>query len=452
MSNKQVQVQVSFTLSILLIVCLIAIGFVIDNIGGVPKIIRIFTGGETSSKISFSIAFTGIITLIAMYRQFLLKTIISTRFAITLLLVIALLTILGTLIIQDEIYETYLNVYGKNISDWIFKLNLNNIFHSYYFGILLATMACSLILVTIKRKPFKLTQIGFTLTHTGTVLILIGGLIGVIWGEKGYIHLTKGKPSNVMKVIQKGKEVGDKNLNFTVSLEDFKVEYYDEGDKISVYERENQDYKYLFSINPATTKEFKLPGGIRTIRIIKKDIYESQEEKVQIPYFEIEVERPQNSQKPKAEESPNSPHHGIDKEMFGSGPVSLILAMGNPLPFESNRYVISYNQRKEPKLFQSILSISDNSGKKITSPPIIVNAPFTYKGYKFYQSNYNPENPNYSGILLVKDPGLLFVYIGFVLICIGVIYIFYIKPKIIENIRLQSITNLEQTNPIEITT
>jgi cytochrome c biogenesis protein ResB len=124
-------------------------------------------------------------------------------------------------------------------------------------------------------------------------------------------------------------------------------------------------------------------------------------------------------------------HHGGIKTGFSSGPVQLILALGNPLFFENNKYGVVFEERKEPKLYESILSIYEGNKRKITSA-LLVNSPVSYKGYKFYQSNYNPENLNYSGILVVKDPGLTFVYIGFILICVGIVYIFYIKPKILE--------------------
>lgn len=234
-----------------------------------------------------------------------------------------------------------------------------------------------------------------------------------------------------MKILKNGREVGNKTLNFAISLDDFKVEYYDEGDKISVYEKDGERFRYLFSINPTKKKEFQLPGGIRTIRILSRNIYESPEEKIKIPYFEIAVEKPKQV-KVMQDNNKNSPHHGVNMNTF-AGVIQLILSPGNPLFFDNNRYGIVFEQEKEPKLFQSILSIYENNEKKITSP-VMVNAPLTYKGYKFYQSNYNPENPDYSGILIVKDPGLPLVYIGFILICSGIIYIFYVKPKLIEKI------------------
>ncbi len=436
--------KVSFRDAGAVVFLLIAIGFAIDKAGGIPKILSDFLQLSIIYKINLFIAIVGILLIIFRARIFLIKILTAPRFAVVTLLTIAIFTILGTLIIQNESYGNYLKVYNKSLVDFFYKMHLIDIFHSYYFSVLLFTLAVSLALVICRRKPFKLTQIGFTLTHGGTILILIGGLLAILYGEKGFLHLRKGeKPTNTMRILKNGKEVGNKNLDFAVSLDDFKVEYYDEGDKIYVYEKEKEGYRYLFRVDPEKTKEFQLPGGIRTIRIIKKNIYESKEENVIIPYFEIEVEKPRGISAIQNTDQ-SSPHHGVSMKSF-SGVVQLILALGNPLPFDNNRYVIVFDHKKEPKLFQSILSIYENNEKKITSP-IRVNSPLTYKGYKFYQSNYNPEDPGYSGILVVKDPGLSMVYIGFIMICLGIIYIFYVKPKIIEKHK-GSKFKIQNTNP-----
>ncbi|MFN7181289.1 MAG: cytochrome c biogenesis protein ResB [Planctomycetota bacterium] len=411
------EVKVTFKIAVIGVLSLIITGFFIDKLGGIPKILSDFSKQSILYKFHFFIAIGGIIMMLWLRRTLLVKILISPRFAVAVLLAIAFFTILGTLIIQNGSYADYINVYGKNIADFFYKFHLTDIFHSYYFGILLFVLTVSLALVIVNRKPFKLTQIGFTLSHGGIILLLIGGLIGIIYGEKGFIHFVKGeKPVNTIKILKNGREAGEKKLDFAISLDDFKVEYYDEEGKISIYQKEKEGYRYLFSVNPSKTKEFQLPGGIRTIRVINKNMYESPHEKIKIPYFEIEVERPRPTNI-SGDSQKNLPHHGIERSKF-TGPVQLILAPDNPLPFDNNNFIVALEQRKEPRLFESILSIYENNVKKITSP-VRVNSPLTYKGYKFYQSNYNPENSAYSGILVVRDPGLFLVYAGFIMFVQG---------------------------------
>ena len=61
---------------------------------------------------------------------------------------------------------------------------------------------------------------------------------------------------------------------------------------------------------------------------------------------------------------------------------------------------------------------------------ISVNDPMTYAGWTLYQVNYNPEDPTYSGLEAVYDPGVAWVFTGFALICVGVFYMFYVEPRL----------------------
>ncbi|GAB62000.1 MAG: hypothetical protein DWB56_02325 [Candidatus Jettenia sp.] len=79
------------------------------------------------------------------------------------------------------------------------------------------------------------------------------------------------------------------------------------------------------------------------------------------------------------------------------------------------------------KHFTSKLRIVDN-GQTVAEKTIRVNDPLKYKGYVIYQSSYDPEAGNFSGLQIVKDPGIPVVYSGFGALCFGVIFIFYVKP------------------------
>ena len=83
---------------------------------------------------------------------------------------------------------------------------------------------------------------------------------------------------------------------------------------------------------------------------------------------------------------------------------------------------------QEAKDFRSTISLIDQSGKIIAQKQISVNDPLVYKGLWFYQSNYNPEDPSVSGIMVVYEPGLWVTYLGFAMIMVGTIWMFYLKP------------------------
>jgi hypothetical protein len=83
---------------------------------------------------------------------------------------------------------------------------------------------------------------------------------------------------------------------------------------------------------------------------------------------------------------------------------------------------------KEVKAFRS--HVTARQGDAVERAVISVNDPFTFGGWTLYQVNYNPDDPTYSGLEAVRDPGVPWVFLGFGLICVGVAYMFYVEPKL----------------------
>ncbi|MCE9583416.1 MAG: cytochrome c biogenesis protein ResB [Planctomycetes bacterium] len=79
------------------------------------------------------------------------------------------------------------------------------------------------------------------------------------------------------------------------------------------------------------------------------------------------------------------------------------------------------------KSFRSSVTVL-SGGNTVHTATISVNHPLSWGGYRFYQSNFRREDPTYSGILVVKDPGLGVAYLGFIMMCIGIICRFYVTP------------------------
>jgi hypothetical protein len=96
--------------------------------------------------------------------------------------------------------------------------------------------------------------------------------------------------------------------------------------------------------------------------------------------------------------------------------------------YKDNNFALLYESTGESvKHFISKLRIEEN-GKTVAEKTIKVNDPLDYGGYVIYQSSYDPEGGKYSGLQIVKDPGIPIVYAGFGFLCFGVVFIFYIKP------------------------
>ncbi|MBL0313481.1 MAG: cytochrome c biogenesis protein ResB [Holophagaceae bacterium] len=104
---------------------------------------------------------------------------------------------------------------------------------------------------------------------------------------------------------------------------------------------------------------------------------------------------------------------------------------GLPKPetfFDQSVGLIYKAKDTEPKDFRSELVVLDATGKQLASGTVSVNQPLIFHGHWFYQSNYNPEDPSASGIMMVREPSLWLVYAGFLILLVGILWMFYLKP------------------------
>ncbi len=106
-------------------------------------------------------------------------------------------------------------------------------------------------------------------------------------------------------------------------------------------------------------------------------------------------------------------------------PQAVMLARGGALVFEK--------RDQEAKAFLSHITAS--KGAEVLTATVAVNDPVTFEGWTLYQVNYNPKDPTYSGLEAVHDPGVKFVFLGFVLICLGVFHMFYLAPRLAGGVK-----------------
>lgn len=110
-------------------------------------------------------------------------------------------------------------------------------------------------------------------------------------------------------------------------------------------------------------------------------------------------------------------------------PARLAASHARPLRLPDGSILAFEGDDEEPKAFRSRLAVIAD-GEVAATRAIEVNHPLTYGGYAFYQSDYRKEDPSYSGILVVRDPGLPVVLAGLAMICAGLLYAFYARPRL----------------------
>ncbi len=99
--------------------------------------------------------------------------------------------------------------------------------------------------------------------------------------------------------------------------------------------------------------------------------------------------------------------------------------------FLDGKVGLVYKQKEtEPRDFRSVIVAQDREGRELARKEISVNDPLIFRGHWFYQSNYDPNDPTVSGIMVVHEPGLLITYLGFACLILGSIWMFYLKPTL----------------------
>jgi cytochrome c biogenesis protein len=208
---------------------------------------------------------------------------VSMRFSMFLLGLIAIGSIFGTFIKQGATEDEYLRFYSETTYRIIKFFGLDNAYHSPWFYTLIVLFAINLSLCTIRRiirfirekhepempgidrllkmqfsvlvghekkekttamlkKHYRvvreedpglivekgtLSRLGVFIIHGSIITVLIGSLIGLVFGFRGFVVLRVGEEKD--HFITKSASPQEKMLGFTIKCKDFKVSHYPGG-------------------------------------------------------------------------------------------------------------------------------------------------------------------------------------------------------------------------------
>lgn len=217
----------------------------------------------------------------------------SVRLTIFLLILLAILSILGTIITQNASKAEYIQRYGVKLYEILNFFNLFDMYHSWWFSAILLLLVINLIACSLHRFPgvwrqiFKkptgledsllktlpyvekiqglnpseqeifgeiqsclrrwvknpkrieteksttlyfekgrLSRLGVYLTHLSILIILVGGLMGSIFGFKGFVNILEGETVNHFFLRTRDGEVS-RPMGFSIRCDDFEITYYD---------------------------------------------------------------------------------------------------------------------------------------------------------------------------------------------------------------------------------
>ena len=354
------------------------------------------------------------------------QTIAGFRFTATLLFVLATMAVLGTLILQMKPSAVYLSRYGV-AGRLILALRLDDIFHGLPFALVMALFGAAVICSALSRLPVKLKTAGFFVCHLGLLTSLAGAAASAALAVRGRIDLyAGGDTATEVAATRSGTPTAEvRPLGFTLRLDRFQLVNYEPEYRVGYYEQveitdehgKHVNWSLRASFDPDTAKH-RLPNG-DSFRL--KRIY---------PDFRHSPDpTPGAFEYGTASQEWKNP--GAEMEVVQQGAVKEELMLAHhPQGFflSPTRALVFEKREEEVKAYISDLTVTQ--GRTEVKRAISVNEPFTFSGWTFYQANYNPQIPTYSGIEAVYDPGVSWVFAGFALICLGVVWMMYVEPRL----------------------
>ncbi len=448
-------------------------------------------------------------------------TIAGFRFTSTLLIVLAVFAVLGTLIMQGKPAAYYHQRYSS-VAGLILALRFDDIFHGLPFAGLMALFGAAVISSASLRWPVKARNSGFFLCHLGLITSLAGAATSAALSIRGRIDLhAGGETATQVRVTKAGMDTGGAApLGFDLHLDKFDLVNYETEYRVAYYEQVpvkedgvlRAQWRLKASFDPDQAQH-RLPGGDSfRLKAIYPD-FAPQAKAVPVaeggaPALQVTLEKRSGWLSPGEAldtgdrravvafswDKPAAPPGyltaflvwGAEKQVIvhtadGETTVPLTdglalaggtVKLGQLLPqarrsFEPatasqewkrpavtmevhqagaakeqlmladrpqgfflapTRALVFEKRDKEVKAFLS--HVTATQGSKVEQATVAVNEPMTFGGWTLYQVNYNPEDPTYSGIEAVYDPGVKWVFLGFFLISLGVFTMFYVEPRL----------------------
>ena len=214
----------------------------------------------------------------------------SVQLTLTVLLSLAATSVIGTLVPQNQSTDAYLHTYGRNVYRLFSVLDIFDMYHSWWFQLLLVLLAVNIIVCSLDRLPaawkivvkppvFKpsrfqtascqqqvpvsspdqvqtlletalsrsigqprlekarhgyflwsekgrWTRLGVYVVHLSVVFLLAGGLMGSFWGFDGAVNIPQGESVKIIRLNNSGKSIP---LDFEIRCDKFSISFYDTG-------------------------------------------------------------------------------------------------------------------------------------------------------------------------------------------------------------------------------
>ena len=398
------------------------------------------------------------------------KTFASVKLTIVLLLTLAATSIIGTLIPQNETPVAYVQAFGEFLYRLFALLGLFDMYHSWWFRALILLLVGNIVICSIDRlqatwkilfarnprfniaryrqlknkvdyndegdaeqlknryqpviarrfryhrvedtddgyaiygESGRWTRLGVYVVHFSVVLLLIGGLIGSIFGFDGFVNIPEGESVSSIRLRNSDQIMP---LGFEVRCDDFNVEFYDSGTP--------KEYRSRLTI----LKQGK--------EVVQKDIIVNDP----LRYEGISFFQSSYGNMPPNEVLLNFTSRATGKIYNKQAAINTSIVIPEDLgTFVLKKYTQGANFRGQNigEAFIGILTPPNGSPVEVTLPLRFPRFDRMRKGEVVIAiAEFLPRY--YTGLQVSGDPGVWVVYIGFILMIIGIYITFFMSHQ-----------------------
>ncbi len=285
------------------------------------------------------------------------------------------------------------------------------VFGTLWFRGGMALLCLNIVACTLSRGRISMMRLGSFLAHISILLILAGAIYGGAAGKKGTLMMAPGEVADAVPTPA-GPVFP---LGFQVQLEDFHVE------------RDCHEVPILTASLPDRGQVASLPVKEGASAIPAGTDYQ-----FTILHYYPDFVMGEGGGSTKSQ-YPNNPAVQVVVKDQGGEKTRWVFAKypdwgsmhgdaGDALAF-----ALDPGAGGRIKQFKSRLAFYVD-GRPAQTNEIWVNHPARFGGYTFYQASYDQEAEAWSGLQVVKDPGVPIVYGGFAVQIAGVVLIIFLNP------------------------
>ncbi|MBS3906159.1 MAG: cytochrome c biogenesis protein ResB, partial [Syntrophaceae bacterium] len=266
-----------------------------------------------------------------------------------------------------------------------------------------------------------LGRLGPHLTHFSLVLILAGSLIGNIWGFKGFVNIPQGDETATIFLKGTAKELG---LDFTIRCEKFEMSYYPGSEVVREY---LSDLVILEGGQEVLKKRIRVNDPLHYEGV---NFYQSS--------YGFLPSLPEE-RKAELEIIPKGNDPKTFRIQLGEGETKQV--QGTDYKVELAALIPDFSLGEGNRIF----SRSDQPNNPAVQVNIYQNGKLSYQGWSFLKHpdfhgskddtyrvkfiNYSGGERPYTGLMVVKDPGIPVVWTGFGLLTLGLIFAFFLRGR-----------------------